>query len=184
MIDSTEKETGIKIFLTMTKLFINYIKYIFLTWSVVFAFSMILFIIISINPNFSFGFFGYLSFINPIYENTEFSMGPKETVELFSILSLIIMVVSYLIKIILKKLFKINIIISLKSRIIFFFIIVTSIYGIASIIVMFSENLSKWGYLVFLIFYLINLFFMAGYFTIDTMLNKISQSQSNPKAQP
>lgn len=175
MINNIKKRTGLKILLTSIQLFISYIKYSFLTGSVIFALTILLFIILNINPNFSFSFLQYFSFINPIYKTESFNIGIKEIMQIFSVASLVLMIIATLMKIALKKIFGFNTLLTLKLKIIFFFVVITLAYILASLIVAFSNNLDRGFYLVFIILYLINLVSATGYFILDAWLNKISQ---------
>lgn len=173
MLQNKQVIGGQEISLVFIRFFINYIKYFFLTGSVIFSIVILLFIILNLNPNFSFNFIQYFSFINPVYATGNFSMGITEIMQIFSIVSLILMILSGLIKLILKKAFNFEILISLKSKIIIFFSIITLAYFFASLIVAFSENLDKMFYFVFAFFYCINLVSAIGYFLIDALLKRI-----------
>jgi hypothetical protein len=153
---------------------INYIKYIFLTGSVIFSVGILLLLIVFINPQFSFGFLKYFWFINPIYATGTFSMGIKEIMEIFLIVSLIFMIIINLIKIALKMIFNLELLSSLKSKIITFFTLITSAYILASIIV-FYNKLDKGFYFVFVIFYIINLVSAIFYFLLDALSDALSK---------
>ena len=105
MLNNMKNELITKIILTTTRLFINYIKYFFLTSSVIFSLFVLLFIILNINPNFSFGFIQYFSFINPTYETGTFNLNIKEIMEIFLVVSFVLMIIANLIKLALKKIF-------------------------------------------------------------------------------
>ncbi len=154
---------------------ISYIKYLFLTGSVIFSIVVLLFIILNINPRFSFGFLQYFSFINPVYKTGTFSMGIKETMQIFSVVSLVFMIIVSLVKTALKKIFKLDILITFKSKIIIVFVPITLTYIIASVIVAFSDNLDKGFYFIFAIFYIINLVSVVFYFLFDGLLKWIVQ---------
>ncbi len=175
MLNNTKNEAGLKILLTAIQFFISYVKYFFLTGSVIFSLTVLLFIILNINPNFSFNFLQYFSFINPLYKTGSFSMGIKEIMQIFSAVAFILFVIITLIKFTLKKIFGFNISLSLKLKSILFFVAITLAYIFASVIVAFSDNLDKGFYLVFIVFYFINLASATGYFFLDALLNEISQ---------
>ncbi|MBS3076378.1 hypothetical protein J4481_01395 [Candidatus Pacearchaeota archaeon] len=161
-----------KIILTTTRLFINYIKYFFLTSSVIFSLFVLLFIILNINPNFSFGFIQYFSFINPTYETGTFNLNIKEIMEIFLVVSFVLMIIANLIKLALKKIFNLENIFTSKLKITIFFSIITLAYITASLIVAFSPTLEKGFYFVFIIFYIINIFSAICYFALDFISKK------------
>ncbi|MDD3263814.1 MAG: hypothetical protein PHT94_02870, partial [Candidatus Nanoarchaeia archaeon] len=175
MLNNTNNEINFKVLLTAIRFFVSYIKYFFLTGSVIFSLTVLLLIILNINPNFSFNFLQYFSFINPIYKTESFSMGTKEIMQIFSVVTFILFIIITLIKFILKKMFGFSKSLSLKLKIILFFIGITLTYSIAFAIVAFSDNLDKGFYFVLIIFYFINLVSAVGYFLLDALLNKISQ---------
>lgn len=175
MLNNARNEVGLKVLLTIVKFFVGYVKYFFLTGSVIFSLTVLLFIILNINPNFSFNFLQYFSFIDPVYKTGSFRMGIKEIMQIFSAVALIVFIIITLIKFALKKIFGFNIDLSLKLKIFLFFIAITLTYSIASTIVAFSDNLDKGFYLTFIIFYTINLISTVGYFLLNDLLNKISQ---------
>ncbi len=164
---------GWNFILLILQLIINYIIYFFLTGSVIFSLVILLFIILSINPNFSFGFFQYFSFIDPVYKTGTFSMGVKETMQIFSVVSLVFMIIISSVKIALIKIFKLNILITLKTKINVFFVVITLAYIFASAVVAFSDNLDNGFYFVFAIFYILNLVSAAFYFLFDDLLKRI-----------
>ncbi len=175
MLQQIKNKTEPNFILLITQFIISYIKYFFLTGSVIFSIVILLFITLNVNPNFSFGFLQYFSFINPVYKTGTFSMGVKETMQIFSVVSLVFMIIISLVKIALKKIFKLNILITFKSKIIVFFVPITLAYIFASIIVAFSDNLDKGFYFVFAIFYILNLVSAAFYFLFDGLLKGIVQ---------
>ena len=97
-----------KSILILVRLILSYIKYFFLTWLVGLLLGTIIFITLNLNPNISFGFFRYFSFINPLYAGSTFNMNLTGIMQIFSVVSLVLMITTTLIKIILNKLFKIN----------------------------------------------------------------------------
>ena len=159
--------------LFIIKFIISYIKYFFLTGSVFFSIAILLFIVLNMNPNFSFSFLQYFSFIDPGYKTGTFRGGLEEIMEIFSVVSFVFMIVISLVKIALQKIFKLNISITFKSKIIVFFATITLAYIFASIIVSFSDNLDKGFYFVFAIFYILNLVSIAFYFIVDEFLKRI-----------
>ena len=175
MLQETKNEIGKKMILIIIQFLINYIKYFFLTGSVIFSITILLFIILNIDPNFSFGFFQYFQFINPIYATGTFNMGIKEIMEIFSVVSLVLMIVASLIKMTLKKIFDLRVLIPFRLKIIIFFIAITFAYILASIIVAYSDKLDTGFYFVFIIFYILNLISATFYFLFDMLSKKIAQ---------
>ncbi len=166
-------EIGSVIVLAATRLFINYIKYQFLIGSVIFSLFVLLFITLSINPTYSFSFLQHFSFINPMFNAESFSMGIKEVMQIFLVASFFLMIFIALIKIALKKIFGYAPRLTLKLKVISFFVIITLAYAIASLIVAFSDSLDNGFYLIFIIFYIISLISSVGYFLLDALLDKI-----------
>jgi len=161
------------IFLTI-KFFLSYIKSFFLTGFILFVILILLFIILNITQDFSFAFLKYFSFINPIYNGSTFTISNKEIIQIFSIVALFFMAIINLIKIVLKRIFKVNLLITIKQKFISFFVINTLLYILAIIIVGFSESLEKNLYVTFIFLYVINLVFILLYFLFDFLLEKFS----------
>ncbi len=179
MLEEIKNKIGQNLILLIIQFLLNYIKYFFLTGSVIFSIILLLFILFNINPNFSFDFLKYFAFINPTYKSGTFSMGIKEVMQIFSVISLILLIIASLIKIILKRLFNLNLLISLKLRVILVFAIITISYIFAFFIVAFSEHLDKGFYFVFVIFYITNLFFILFYFLFDALKIEIRNSSNS-----
>ena len=175
MLNKTHDEIRLKIVLGGIRLFVSYVKYFFLTGSVIFSLVVLLFIILNINPNLSFNFLQYFSVINPIYKTGYFHMGIKETMQIFSVVSLILLIIVSPIKFIFKKVFGFNSSLTIKLKIVLFVVAITLAYVFASAIVAFSNNLDKRFYFLFIVFYFINLASAIGYFLSGALLNKISK---------
>ena len=173
----TKKKTELKVIIIIIQIFLNYIKYLFLTGSILFSLAALLFIIVNINPHFSFEFIQYFSFVNPLYRTESFSMGTKEIMEIFSITALFLWVILAPIKFFLKKTLGVNFTLSLKLKIILFFSIISLIYSFALIFAVLDNSLIKGFYFVLIVFYIINIASTAGYFLLNTLLNKISTYQ-------
>ena len=182
MSNKTQNEMELKIILMGIRLFVNYVKYFFLTGSVIFSLVVLLFIILNINPHLSFSFVQYFSFINPLYKTGSFNMGINEIMQIFSVVSLILLIIISMIKFAFKKAFGFNTFLSIKLKIVLFFVAITLAYVFASAIVAFSNNSDKSFYFVFAVFYFINLASAIGYFLLDALLNKISKiSEKEPQ---
>ncbi|BCX15719.1 MAG: hypothetical protein KatS3mg097_611 [Candidatus Parcubacteria bacterium] len=177
-----QQNTTKLIVLLIFRFLISYIKSFFLTGSVVFSVGILLFIILNINQNFSFGFLKYFSFVNPLFKEESFSMGIKEIMQLFLFISFIFMIIIGVFKVIMKKMFKmdIDLLFSFKSRLIVILSFITVFYIISFFIVALNENLDKKGfYIVFIIFYIINLFCTLFYFLFDFISKKIKIQEQN-----
>lgn len=170
MFKMIKKNIGHNILLSMIRFLINYIKYFFLTCSVIFSLTILLFIMLNINPNSSLDFLKYFSFINPILKTGNFSLGIKEIMQIFSIVSFVLMVIIGLIRTVLKKMFHLDISLKLKSKKLLFFVIITFSYLFASVIIAFSNTLDTGLYGVFGIYYIFNLVSLVFYFMFDALL--------------
>jgi len=175
MIQETENKFLKNLVLIIIRFVINYIEYFFLTGSVIFSLVVLLFVILNINPNFSFDFIQYFSFLNPTYKTGAFSMGIKETMEIFSVLAFIFMIILASIKILLKKVSGIDIYFTLKSRALFFFAIITLVYISAFFIIAFSDKLDKGFYFVFTVFYISNLICIMLHLLFAALSEKITE---------
>ena len=173
MIQEIENKFIKNLVLIIIRFVISYIEYFFLTGSVIFSLVVLIFIVLNINPNFSFGFIQYFSFLNPAYKTGTFSMGIKETMEIFSVLAFIFMIISASIKIVVKKVSGINIYFTLKSRALFLFAVITFLYIFAFFIIAFSDKLDKGFYFVFTVFYISNLICTTFYLLFAALSEKI-----------
>src|SRR3989344_685642 len=129
----TRDEIKERIILMIIKFPIDYIKNIFLTGSVIFSVFVLISMLISVKPDFSFGFLSYFSFINPEYGTGTFSLEIKEIMQIFLIASFVITIFWDVILIILKKLFNLETKLTLGKKIIIFLSIITLSYVFASI---------------------------------------------------
>jgi hypothetical protein len=160
----------------LVQFLINYIKYFFLTGSVVFSTFVLLVVIVSINPDFSFGFLQLFSFLNPAYKTGTFRMGIKEIMEIFAVVSLALLVIVWLAKAALKKFFNFSLKLRLKHKIIIFFALITSAYILAALIAKFAFPKDLGYYLVFAVFYVFNLVSAVFYFLLDTLQETIARA--------
>ncbi len=154
---------------------LGYIKYFFLTTFVIFLVAILLFIILTLSPGFSFNFLRYFSFINIIYNNVTFTMGKKELIQIFSIVSFLFMIVASLIKMAVRKLFNVNFSLPAKRKRVLFFTINSIIYLVAIFIVLFNASLKKSLVFILIIFYVISSIAMLSYFLLDFLLQKLSK---------
>lgn len=156
------------------KFVLNYVRYFFLTTFVLFIIAILLFIILTLNPGFSFAFLKYFSFINPIFNNPEFTMSSKELIQIFSIISFIFMIVVSLVKLALKRLFNIHSSLTTKRKWMWFFSVNSIIYLFAIFIVLFNASLENGLVLILVIFYVISSIAMISYFLFDFLLKKLA----------
>lgn len=176
MTDETDNNVVVKIVIILIKLFINYVKYCFLTITVMFSFGILLFIILGLNIDLSFSFLQYFSFLNPEYKTRTFNIGVEGIMGIFSIISFIVGGIIAIIRYLLKKLFGLEITISLKQKIYTLFTIVTLAYILAAIIIALTDSIEKSFYFILIVFYIINFICLAGYSLIDVLLTKIHQA--------
>lgn len=165
--------------LLIVQFLLNYIEYLFLTGSVIFSIVMLLFIILNLKMEFSFNFLKYFAFINPIYKSGNFSLGIKEVMQIFSVISLILLIIVSLMRAALKRLFNFNIAFSFKLKIIVVLFVITMSYIFAFLIVAFSDPKYKGFYFVFVSFYIYNLSSALFYFLFDAILKKIEIGSSS-----
>ena len=166
----------------MALFLLGYIKYFFLTGSVIFSLSVLLFVVLNLAPNISFGFLSHLSFIDAAYSTGTFSIGIPEVMKIFSLVSLIIMFASNVSKIALKKIFNINFRLSFKLKIIVFVTIITLAYIIAITLVTLNETLDNLFYYIITIFYPGNLISLVFYFLVDALLKKVADFNKTQEA--
>jgi len=160
-----------KILLTIVRFIVNYIKFLFLTGSVIFSLVVLLAIILTINPQFSFGFLKYFSFLNPQYQTDSFHMGIKEIMEIISAVSLALLIVLTPVKFALKRFFNYTPL-GLGKKILLAFLTITGAY-LVSLVLVAVYNMNKLFYVFFIIFYFVNIGAAVGYFLIDWLVQKI-----------
>lgn len=180
MLINAKDNFGSNIFVTLIilliKLFISYIRYYFLTAAIIFPLVGLLLIILTLNPNFSFNFLEYFSFLNQSYKyKTEsFSLGIKEVMQIISVITLFLWLIISVIKLVIKKVFKINTNVSSNFKILSFFVVITLIYIVDLIFIAISDTLDNGFYFIFIFFYILNLAYVSGYFLLEALLNKFS----------
>jgi hypothetical protein len=152
----------------------NYIKYFFLTGLIMFSFATLLFVLININPDYQFGFFRYFSFIVPFDGKGNLYMETPEIMKIFSVMAFILMIITNLIKIILKKIFGLVYSFTTKLKIGLFFTI-TSLFYILALLSVFFNDSNKDFYFMFIIFYIINIVSIVGYLFMDWLLSKLNR---------
>lgn len=157
------------------KFLLSYIRYFFLTTFIIFVVAILLFILLIFNPDFSFAFLKYFSFINQIYNNAAFTMSKKELIQIFSIVSFLFMIAVSLIKMVIRKLFDVPFSLTAKRKRILFFTINSIIYLIAIFIFLFSTSLEKSLVFILIIFYVVSSIFMVFYFLFEFLLDKLSK---------
>lgn len=163
-----------KFIINIINLFFNYVKYFFLT-GIIFIFCMfLLFIVLSIEPNFSFEFLKYFSFIDPIYKESSYSIQKADILKIFSVLSFAILVIVNLSKLIIKKIFKYNLDFKLKYKLIIILSILTILLFL-SIILINIRNIDNSLYFIFILSYLIGVFLTIIYIFISSFTNFINK---------
>lgn len=151
----------------------NYIKYFFLLCLIVFFLLNILFIILNINPNLSFNFLKNLAFIDTIYKKDSSNLSVNEIAKLFSLLTLILYIISIPIEFALKKMFRFKKNTPLKTKFFLFFKIISLIYLFDVLIILFNYNLDKSFLITFIALYVMNLIYAIFYFLLIFLINKI-----------
>ena len=182
MLQETKQEVGKKIIFLSLRFLINYIKYPYLAGAVIFPLATVLFTVLNLNPDFSFGFLRYFSFVDPRYATDTFSMGITKIMEIFLVVSLVLMAAVSLMKIALRKVFNREILISSKSKIIISLTAITLLYLCAMMIVAFSDTLDKSFYVVFFIFYILNVVSTLLYFVFDALSKWLHQQEGKLEA--
>ena len=163
-----------KIIITILSFSLDYIKYFFLTGSVIPSLTILLFVLSSLRPAFSFGFLSYFSFLDPAYGTGTFSMSIPEVMKIFSLVSLVIMFASYILSFSLKKIFNTTFEFSLKLKTLSLVTIVSLIYVIATILVTLDNGLDTSFYYIFAVFYIVNLIALVFYFLVDAHLKTMT----------
>ena len=154
--------------------FLSYIKYYFLTGSVICSLAVLLFVLLNLEPYFSFDFFSYFSLLDPAYSTGTFSMGIPEVMKIFSLMSLVIMLVSYVLRFASKKIFNITFEFSLRVKLLFFVTMITLTYIISFILIKLDNALDNSFYYVFVVFYVFNLVSLILYFLIDALMRRVN----------
>ena len=182
MLQETKHQLGKKIILLSIRFLISYIKYPFLIGAVIFPLGVILFIALNVNPNLSFGFLRYLSFIDPKYARDTMILGTTEIMALFGVMSLFLMMIAGLLKTALRKVFNREISVSFKSKIIISLTAITLLYLGAMMIVAFSDTLDNEFYAVFFIFYILNVMSTVFYFAFGALSKLLHQREGKLEA--
>jgi len=163
--------------LMAAQLILGYFRYVFLTGSVIFSLVFLLVIVLSVNPDISFGFLRYLSFMNPLYGNGSFTMGIEELMQIFFVTSFVLMIVLTPIEFAVKRILKREKLLTQKTRLIVCFASITSIYIVVSLIVA-VRGYDSGLYIIFAFFYCINLVSTLGYILVEALIQRVSKIQS------
>jgi len=161
------------------RFFLGYLKYCFLTGTVIFGFTGLFFIATNLGVTISFEFLKYFAFINPLFGKESWTGGITELMQIFSILAFIMFLVASLIKFIFKRLLGTHLSIPLKVRMIGTISLITVIWVVDALIVRFSPNLNLDFLRVFFIFYVINLVSAGGYFLLGHLMSTMSLLAGN-----
>lgn len=163
-----------KLIINIINIFFSYVKYFFLTGVILIFCMFLLFIVLGIEPNFSFEFLKYFSFIDSIYKESSYTLQKADILKIYSALSFAILIIISIFKLIINKIFKYNINLKLKHK----FIIILSISTILlfqSIILVKAKNIDNSLYFILILTYLINLFLTIIYLFISSLANFINK---------
>jgi nitrate reductase gamma subunit len=116
----------------------------------------------------------YFAFVNPKFNSSKFSIDAGDIMGLFFVFSFGTMVIVESAKLIMRKMFNINIRRpdKLKAKIVISFI--TAVYAIASILVTFRDEFNPDFYAIFTLFYLMNLGSVALYMLFGLFIKKVN----------
>ncbi|KKT18865.1 MAG: hypothetical protein UW02_C0020G0016 [Candidatus Nomurabacteria bacterium GW2011_GWB1_43_7] len=171
MFQATENKISKNIMVSLVRIVINYVKYFFLTGSVFFSLAVLMFVVLNKNPDFSFEFMKYFSFIDPAYKTGNFVINLGDVMNIFLILSLVMMLVINFLKMLMKKIFSFSLYFSTRTKFTVLFTIITLAYVIAVIFITQNDSLDKGLYFIFAIFYVLNLIFMVLYLLMEKVMN-------------
>ncbi len=183
MLQSQTDNGIIKISLLLFIYFIKYITYALLMFIIAAIFSIILIILITIfGSDLSFEFLRYFSVINPALNQESFSMDIGDIMQLYFIITLILLVVIEIIKYSLKKIFKWEFTIDLRKKLFIIAAITTIIYLIAILLIPWMKIAkgqdSSGFYLIFIFLYLLSLVASATYLTLNKLIAFLYKSLS------
>lgn len=147
----------------VSKYLLDYIKYCFLTGFIFFTLGVLLFIIINLKPDISFNFLSVFSFIDPAYKTGTFELDLKKTMQIFSIVAFILLLIGDLTKIVFKKLFNINIEFKLKTKKLVLFSGITALYFLAVLLIVIDQTLEIKLLFILAFFYFSNIVTLVGY---------------------
>lgn len=159
--------------LTIAQFVVDYIKYSFLIGTVIPSVGVILITVLYNNENTSFEFLKNLSFLNSAYKDGAFGVGVGDIMKIFGIGVFILTIAGNLIKKMFAKFFGQPYM--FKTNAFFLSLLITAIYIISSIVIKKDGPLGSDFYIVFAIFYLINLASMLCYLALGKLSDKISQ---------
>jgi len=161
------------ILLSAVKLFVNYIKYFFLTFIVLLSLLMVLFVILNIKSDFSFDFLKYFSFVNAIFNKETYVMHTKEVMQIFSIISLLVYAFMGIIKYLINKIFNLKLEVSLKNKLIILFSFITLVFFVTIFLIKYKK-IDNDLYISFIAVYIFNIIVTFFYLTISTLSNWIN----------
>lgn len=163
----------------LIRLSISYIRYALLTVVVILLLTPIIFILLIINPNFSFEFLRYFAFLNPEYKTGSYSMGKKEIMEIFSVISFILWISVSVIKLLINKFFGLSFSSHTKLKKFLLFFTFNIVYLGSIITVGISDTIENAGIFVFLLFYFIELFAIIAYLVLCSLSQSLYKLQRN-----
>lgn len=170
----TEQNKAIKYLLYFFKIILNYIKYNFLTGSVILSIGIAVFVVLNIDPNTSFEFMKNLSFIDSRYSAGDYSVNGSDLMKIFSIFSLFLYILISIITLILNKLFNIILIIKLRYKILACFLIILLAYMIAFIVMASNKSFNINYYFIIGALLIINLICAITYILFDFIVGKLN----------
>ena len=160
-----------KILLTIVRFIAHFVKYLFFTGSVLFYLIVLFAIILTLNPQFSFGFLKYFAFLNPEYQAESFHIDTQGIMKIVSVVSLALLIVLTPITFALKRFFNYTPL-GLGKKILFVFLTITGAYVFSFALVAF-KNMDQVLYVILIILYFVNIGAAVGYFFIDWLVQKI-----------
>lgn len=157
------------VFKFIFQMFFSYISYVFLSGVVILTLAAVLLIILTLNPDYSFGFLEHFKFIFDDSKGDSFSIGEGEIMRIFMLFALGLSVVFFVIKFILDSVFGLDFKFTFKLKMILTFGIVSVLFFISFVMILFLEELDIMLLLVFVIFYILNLFSLGLFFLFDKL---------------
>lgn len=135
--------------------------------------GIVLFIIVSLNPYFSFDFLKYFSITKLLYKTESFEIGGgEELMSIFTLSSVLLGMVISLVKFGVKKIFRvdINAIFTVRLRFILSLIIVSLIYASALLIIIY-KMLDTIFYFVLSFMFIFNVVLLLMYYYFDYLID-------------
>ncbi|MBU0661570.1 hypothetical protein KKG22_05355 [Patescibacteria group bacterium] len=174
--NTEEQKQVIHVSRLILQYFFSYIKYFFLTISVVIYTVIILFMVMAINPDVSFEFLKVFAFLDPKYAEGNFSLEISDLMKLFSVVTLFFWFITSAIRFVSKKYFNrevfIKEFISNKKKYMIFF---TS-YILFAIAVFLKGGFDVGFFFIFVVFGFIHLTSLSMYLLFKKLSKGVSSS--------